>query len=89
MINVTGPGILKVRDLAEEFAKRFGKEDSLKITGEESNEAWLNNASKAHQLFGTPEVPIETMIDWIAGWLQAGGETLGKPTKFEVKDGKY
>ena len=88
-INVTGTEILKVRDLAAEFAKRFGNEDSLQITGEEADEVWLNDASKAHQLFGKPEVSTETMIDWIVAWLQAGGDTLGKPTKFEVKDGKY
>jgi nucleoside-diphosphate-sugar epimerase len=89
VINVTGTEILEVRELAEGFAKRFGKEDSLKITGEEAGEAWLNNASKAYELLGEPVISTETMMDWIAGWLQAGGETLGKPTKFEVKDGKY
>lgn len=89
VINVTGPEILKVRELAEEFGKRFERGDSLEITGEEAKTAWLNDASKAHELFGKPEVSTETMIDWIAAWLQAGGDTLGKPTKFEVKDGKY
>ena len=89
VVNITGPEILRVRDLAEGFASRLGKADSLKIEGQEAGEAWLNNASKAHQLFGTPEVSIDTMMDWIAAWLLAGGKTLGKPTKFEVKDGKY
>jgi hypothetical protein len=29
------------------------------------------------------------MIAWIADWICRGGETLGKPTHFEVRDGKY
>jgi hypothetical protein len=29
------------------------------------------------------------MINWIAAWLQGGGETWGKPTGFERRDGKF
>jgi hypothetical protein len=29
------------------------------------------------------------MIHWIADWLDRGGQTLGKPTHFEVRDGKF
>jgi hypothetical protein len=29
------------------------------------------------------------MIDWIADWLERGGETLGKPTQFQNRDGDY
>ena len=28
------------------------------------------------------------MMHWIAYWIARGGETLGKPTHFEVRDGK-
>ena len=36
-----------------------------------------------------PRVNAEQMIAWIADWLARGGETLGKPTHFEVRDGKF
>jgi len=87
VINVTGPGILGVRDLATGFGERFGKMPVL--VGEETETAWLNDASKAHALFGKPEVTVDEMIEWIATWLESGGETLGKPTHFEARDGKY
>jgi hypothetical protein len=29
------------------------------------------------------------MMDWIAAWIQRGGETLGKPTHFETRNGKF
>jgi len=89
VINVTGAETLSVRDLAGRFAERFNKQDSLVITGGESDSVWLNDASKSHGLFGAPKVPVDDMMDWIVAWLEGGGETLGKPTKFEVKDGKY
>ncbi len=89
VINVTGAETLSVRDLAKRFAERFGKPDSLVITGEETDSVWLNDASRSHGLFGAPQVSIDDMMDWIVAWLERGGETLGKPTKFEVKDGKY
>lgn len=87
VLNVTGPGILRVRELARRFGERFGK--APVIVGDEQPTAWLNDASKAHALFGKPAVRIEEMIEWIATWLEGGGETLGKPTHFETRDGKY
>lgn len=87
VLNVTGPEILKVRDLAERFGDRFGK--AATIVGEEAPTAWLNEARKAHGLFGKPSVSIDEMVEWVATWLESGGETLGKPTHFQTRDGKY
>ncbi|MCB1230909.1 MAG: NAD(P)-dependent oxidoreductase [Verrucomicrobiae bacterium] len=87
VLNVTGPGNLRVRELALKFGEQF--RSSAIIVGEEQSTAWLNNASKAHAMFGRPEVGIEEMVEWIASWLEGGGETLGKPTHFETRDGKY
>jgi hypothetical protein len=28
-------------------------------------------------------------VRWVAHWVQAGGKNIGKPTHFEVTDGKY
>ena len=55
VLNVTGPGILRVRDLAEKFGERFGKK--VMVEGEEQPTAWLNDASKAHEMFGTLDKP--------------------------------
>ncbi|MCG8603059.1 MAG: NAD(P)-dependent oxidoreductase [Verrucomicrobiales bacterium] len=87
ILNVTGPQTLSVRRLAEDFADRFGK--TVAITGEESEMAWLNNAAKSHALFGPPEISEDTLVDWVADWIQNARPLLGKPTHFEVRDGKY
>lgn len=87
VLNVTGPEILRVRDIASGLGSRLDCEVSF--TGEEAPTAWLNNAGRSHQLFGEPKVPVDTMLDWIVEWLEQGGELLGKPTHFEVRDGQY
>lgn len=87
ILNVTGPETLSIRETAETFGEFFGKKPVF--TGEEQPTAWLNNAGKAFSLFGKPEVTSGQMIQWIAEWLQNDGETLGKPTKFEVRSGKF
>ncbi len=86
-INVTGPRHTSVRWLAAEFGRRFGR--SPVLTGQEAPTAWLEDTTQAQMLFGPPRVPIETMIDWVADWVQRGGPSLGKPTHFSTRDGKY
>jgi hypothetical protein len=29
------------------------------------------------------------MMHWIVAWLRSGGDTWGKPTGFERRDGRY
>ena len=87
ILNVTGPEVLRVRDLASEFAKRFDREAIF--TGQEAPTAWLNNASRSHAMFGEPEMSIGQMLDWVADWLKNDRELLGKPTHFETRDGNY
>jgi nucleoside-diphosphate-sugar epimerase len=86
-LNVTGPEVLRVRDLARSFGRLFGVEPIF--TGTEAPTAWLNDASLSHRLFGPPPTPLATMMTWVAAWLQMGGPTWGKPTGFEKRDGKF
>ncbi|MEO1103616.1 MAG: NAD(P)-dependent oxidoreductase [Pseudomonadota bacterium] len=86
-LNVTGPQTVSIRALAHAFGKRFGKE--VAIAGEEAKTGWLNNASAAKALFGPPEVGLETLIQWQADWIAKGLPSLGKPTGFQVRDGKF
>ncbi len=86
-LNVTGPEIVSIRELAGAFAERFGV--TAEIAGKEAETAWLNDAAAATRLFGPPVVPLERMIDWQADWLSRGQPSLGKPTGFQVRDGKF
>jgi nucleoside-diphosphate-sugar epimerase len=87
VLNVTGPGILRVRDLAGRFGKQFGTEPVFE--GREAETAVLNDASLCHRLLGPPAVSTDDMIGMVAEWIRAGNPTLNKPTGFEVRDGKF
>ncbi|MFN6017229.1 MAG: NAD-dependent epimerase/dehydratase family protein [Verrucomicrobiota bacterium] len=87
VLNVAGRPIVSVRELAHRFGEIFGRE--ALITGTEESTAWLNNPGKAFSLFGEPKVGLDQAIEWTAAWLASSGATLGKPTKFERRDGKF
>lgn len=87
VLNVTGPEILRVRDVAKRFGFLLGKEVSF--SGSEKADALLSNASKCRELLDPPRVTADQMISWTAEWLKRGGETLGKPTHFENREGKF
>lgn len=85
--NITGPETLSVRETALQFGKLLGKE--VRFIGQESPTALLSNAEMALGLMGKPETPIEKVIQWTAEWLKDEHRLLGKPTHFEVRDGRY
>lgn len=87
ILNVTGPETLSVRWMAEQLAQRGGWH--ARFRGAESSTAFLSNASKAHALFGYPSVPPHQLVDWVAAWTGGGGRSLGKPTKFQQRDGSF
>lgn len=87
ILNITGPEMVSVRWAATRFGEIFGKTPSF--VGEENGKGYLSNAAKANSLFGNPRVPIGTIIDWIANWIEIGGANIAKPTHFEIQDGKY
>ena len=86
-LNSTGLEALSVRTLATQLGERLGV--PAKIVGREAETALLSDASEAARLFGPPSVPVATMLDWVADWVASGGASLGKPTKFEVRDGTF
>jgi nucleoside-diphosphate-sugar epimerase len=87
VLNVTGPETISIRWLAERLGERLGRAPVFE--GEEASTALLANAAWAFALFGYPQVPLLRMVDWVAGWVGAGGRSLGKATKFEVRDGRF
>jgi nucleoside-diphosphate-sugar epimerase len=87
VLNVTGPERLAVREVAEQFGRLMGREVTFR--GVESPDALLSDAGRVLSLFGPPRIDADRMIRWIADWVRRGGQSLGKPTHFEVRDGHF
>ena len=86
-INVTGPETISVRWLAEEFGRRLQR--TPRLTGREAATGWLSNASRMLAEFGPPRVPLERMIDCTADWVARRQASHGKPTHYDVRDGRF
>jgi nucleoside-diphosphate-sugar epimerase len=86
-INCTGPETISVRWLAAEFARRMGTAEL--IAGDEGPSALLSDTTQASRLFGYPMVPLGAMLEWVADWVKSGHPSFDKPTKFEVRDGRF
>lgn len=86
-LNVSGPETTSIRWLAHEFGRIFDK--PVAVSGQEAATAWLMNTGEAERLFGYPRVPLKRMVSWVADWIASEHRLLGKPTKFETRDGKY
>jgi nucleoside-diphosphate-sugar epimerase len=87
VLNMTGPEVLSVREVALKFGALLGREPVFQ--GHEAETALLNNAGRCHQLFGPPSVSVDKVIEWTAGWIRAEKPTWDKPTHFETRDGKF
>lgn len=88
ILNVTGPETAGVEETALLMGKLMGKEVhfSCEKPGEYS---YLNNSGKMCRLLGYPRVSLNEMIRLQAEWISNGGLSIGKPTHFEVNNGKF
>jgi nucleoside-diphosphate-sugar epimerase len=87
LLNVTGPDILAIRDVAERFGKLFGR--APVFSGKEAGSAWIADPRESMRLFGPTSVSTDEMMKRIAEYLSAGGRLIGKPTHFEARDGRF
>lgn len=88
IMNITGPEIIPVEYIAEKFAKLFNC--PLSYTTEcTGTKCYLNNAAQSFSLFGYPRMALDRMIEMQAAWIRQNGRSLGKPTHFEVNNGKF
>lgn len=87
VVNVAGPEVLSVREVALEFGRLLGREPVF--VGVEATDALLSNTSRGQAFWGPPSVPAARLIAWVADWVTHGGVTLGKPTHFEQREGSF
>jgi nucleoside-diphosphate-sugar epimerase len=86
-LNVTGPDVLRVQDVAERFGAAFGRRPQF--VGRADGRALLSNPERAIQLLGPPTVSSDELIDWTAEWVGRGGQLLNKPTSYELTSGQF
>ena len=87
VLNVTGRETLSVRGLAERFGKRFKR--APVFVGQEGPDALLSNAELLHTPFTPPATSVDDMIEHVARAIEENAPTLGKPTHFEARDGRF
>lgn len=87
VLNIAGPETVSVRYLAQTIGEMIGKEPVL--TGQEAQNALLSNGSLCFRHFGYPSISLLEMIEAIVRWVKEGGKLYNKPTKYEVRSGKF
>ncbi len=86
-VNVAGPDRISVREIATQFGRLLDK--PVSFTGSEADDALLSDGRLGYELLGRPGVSLGQMVRWIADWQLRGGPTLGKPTHFQTRDGRF
>lgn len=87
IVNLTGNATLSVREVAQTFGELFGK--PVTIEGTEAPDALLSNPYRSFVELGIPFIRDEELMEWVASWVSKGGESLGKPTHYESRDGRF
>lgn len=85
--NLCRKEIFSVRKIANQFGELLDRAPNF--SGNESETALLGNPARLCAAIPSCATPVETTLRWIAQWVQQGGRDLGRPTHFEVRDGKY
>ena len=87
ILNVTGPETASVEKTALLLGRLMNREVTFK--GTPGDRCYLNDSAKMCRCFGYPSVSLDQMIRWQADWIVNGGISIGKPTHFEVNNGKF
>lgn len=87
VLNVTGPERIAVREAAQWFGSVFGR--APRFVNTEGSVALLSDSSRCRARLGEPAVTLDRLKQWVARWVETGGPSLDKPTRFEVADGRF
>ncbi|QQE12561.1 NAD-dependent epimerase/dehydratase family protein [Planctomycetota bacterium] len=87
LLNIAGPEQLSVKKIAMRLGGLLHKD--VVFSGEEGFEAILSNGQMGHRRYGYPTLSIDELMIHISDWIQRDGDLLGKPTKYELRSGKF
>ncbi len=85
-LNVTGP-MLRVREVADCLGKHAGI--APRFEHDEGTASLVANVKRLDELLPYTPLPLDTLCAWAVSWIRNDGRLLNKPTKFEVRDGKF
>jgi nucleoside-diphosphate-sugar epimerase len=85
-LNVTGPTVT-VRTVAELCGAAAGVAPTF--VGTEGERCLTANVARVEALLPYTPLPLRTLCEWAVAWIRQNGRLLNKPTKFEVRDGKF
>jgi nucleoside-diphosphate-sugar epimerase len=87
IVNIAGAEELSVRTVCLELARRL--QVKVAFTGREAGDALLSDGTRGRALLGSPRVDAARLLDWTADWIRRGQPTLGRPTHFESRAGRF
>lgn len=87
VVNVTGPECLRVRDVAERLGELLGRRP--RFVNSEAPDALLSDTTRLAVDFAPLDIGADILVEWVATWVRAGRPLLGKPTRFERRDGSF
>jgi hypothetical protein len=85
-LNVSGP-IVSVRHIAEQLGRQLQRD--VLFDGVESDDALIVNIDALTRALPFEGMSLDTLIEYSAQWVAAGGRLLNKPTRFDVRTGAY
>ncbi len=85
-LNVTGTA-MDVRDLAHRIGTLTGI--APVFDGSDGADALVANVDMLQTRLPYDALPIDTLLTWAVDWIRGDGRLLGKPTKFDVRDGRF
>ncbi len=88
-VNVTGP-IVSVRLIAEQLANVMGRD--VRFADEQPKTpapVLLANTTRLQSLLPFAGMTLDELCAHTAQWVSSGQPVLSKPTRFDVRDGKY
>ena len=88
ILNVTGPEQAGVEETALAMGRLMGRPIEF-VKNAAGDLSLLNNSSKMQKLLGMPRIGLEDMVSLQAQWIMDGGVSIGKPTHYEVSNGKF
>ena len=87
VVNVTGEDRLSVRAVGEQFGRLLGRPVRFARNGVRYG-AVERRTGRGGASRGASR-PGAQLMTWVADWVARGGKTLGKPTHFGSRDGRF